>query len=237
MMVVVDIFMARKVLAVALLAFNVMSLVAQVSCSMTKDNGKYVWNGETAIQYGEVATYCSAVLWALEHEAPAVGKETPPNFNFVRMVLDQKSEMIVEKAERTYCFRLHIGVEPEKLLFGASEVKCIPKGALAALKVVTLDKLNLEKKPQNQMYIDEFNSSFSEFITKVVADIVGTEVKVQYWDEIVKGHVQKGMTPVEVKLSKGNPSRISENSQRIVWTYESGTIIMFENDRVTGIVN
>lgn len=229
--------MRRIILAVSILALNTTSLVAQVPCSMTKENGKYVWYGESDIRYGKVVTYCSVVLWALEHEARVEGKENPPSLNFGQFTLDQKAEVPTGNAERSYGFRLHIGVEPEKLLFRASEVKCVPKGALAALKVVNLDKVNLDKKPQNQVYFDEFNSLFQNFITKAVNDIIGTEVKTQHWDEIVKGHIQKGMTPVEVKLSKGNPSRISENPQRIVWTYESGTIIMFENGLVTGIVN
>lgn len=229
--------MRRILLAVFILVLNNPSLVAQVPCSMTKENGKYVWYGESGILHGKETTYCSAVLWALEHEARVAGKESPLSINFGQFTLDKKAEVAIGNAERSYCFRLHIGVEPEKLLFRASEVKCIPKGALAALKVTNLDKVNLDKKPQNQVYFDEFNSLFQNFTTKAVNDIIGTEVKVQHWDEIVNGHIQKGMTPAEVKLSKGNPSRVSENTQRIVWTYESGTIIMFENGLVTGIVN
>ena len=47
----------------------------------------------------------------------------------------------------------------------------------------------------------------------------------------------KGMNPKEVILAKGKPLTITENSQRIMWSYDSGTIVMIENGIVSGVIN
>ena len=45
------------------------------------------------------------------------------------------------------------------------------------------------------------------------------------------------MDPNEVLLSIGKPEDISENTQMVMWTYASGKIVVFEDGKLTGIVN
>ena len=100
-----------------------------------------------------------------------------------------------------------------------------------------MDKLNLEKKPQNREYVDKFSVLCSRFMQQTMQEILASKVDLSHWEAIIEGQVVKGMNTNEVILAKGKPLTITENSQRIMWSYESGAIVMIENGIVTGVLN
>ena len=71
----------------------------------------------------------------------------------------------------------------------------------------------------------------------MLTEIINADIKLNNWNSIVEGKVVKGMTANEVKLAMGIPLSITENSQRTMWSYVSGTVVMFEKGVVTGVIN
>lgn len=68
-------------------------------------------------------------------------------------------------------------------------------------------------------------------------DILNRDINLDNWEAISKGQVVKGMDKDEVMMAIGKPRDITENTQRVMWTYDSGKIVVFENGKVTGILN
>lgn len=108
---------------------------------------------------------------------------------------------------------------------------------MAVFKTVSLDKLNLEKKPQNKEYVDKFSVLCNQFMQQTMKEILGENIDLSHWEAIINGQVVKGMNPNEVILAKGKPLTVTENSQRTMWSYESGSIVMIENGIVSGVIN
>lgn len=227
-----------KVLMLFIFTLCCTEILAQTTFSMTKENNRYTCKGESECILDNKNTYGSAILWALDNAYQDPNKNTYPEFNTDLFALKMKGVIKNEEKEYIYTFNLHINIEEKKIRFLVDDIRCIPqKGVFAAMKVITFDKLNLEKKPQNKMFIDEFNTLCNNYIEQTANHILNIDIALNHWDAITKGEVVKGMMPYEVKISKGKPLNISENSQRIVWTYDSGTVVMFEDGIVTGIVN
>ena len=139
--------------------------------------------------------------------------------------------------ERVYTCQLTLSVVKGKLGFLIEKAKCVPNNVLGAIAAINLDKINLAKKPQNKQYIDEFAIVCQSFINDMLSEILNREVNLNNWEAIKKGQVVKGMDQSEVKMAIGKPSDITENTQRVMWTYASGKIVVFENGIVTGMLN
>lgn len=212
--------------------------MAQVTFSMKNDNGKYSCSGCSDCRYDEKNTFGSAVLWTLENELQDKDMKAGAEFDYGHYVIKTYACVSDDSKENNYMFTLQMAVGNGKISYLVDDIRCIPqKGVFAAMKVVVFDKLNLKKKPQNQTFVDQFNSLCNNYISKAINNILKINPNIKHWDNIAAGQVVKGMFPNEVKLSKGKPINVSENSQRVVWTYDSGTVVMFENGIVTGVVN
>lgn len=213
-------------------------VAAQVSYSMERKNNKYVCEGTANCNYDPKNTFGRAVLWSLDNAYLNKEEKFQPEYNFANYALKVRGAFRGNNTDDLYTFTLQIAVEDGKFHYLIDDIRCTPqKGVFAAMKVVVFDKLNLDKKPQNKVYIDEFNSLCKQYVESVAQSVFCINLVINHWDNIVRGNVVKGMNPNEVRLAKGKPINISENSQRVVWSYDSGTVVMFENGAVTGVVN
>ena len=117
------------------------------------------------------------------------------------------------------------------------KAKCVPNNVLGTFTAINLDKINLEKKPQHKMYIEEFDLVCQKFVKGMLEDILNRDINLDNWEAISKGQVVKGMDQSEVMMAIGKPRDVTENTQRVMWTYATGKIVVFENGKVTGILN
>ncbi len=211
---------------------------AQVSYGMDRKNNKYICEGIATCKYDQKNLYGRAVLWALDNAYINREENFQPVYNYSNYTLKVRGVVQGNNADDLYTFTLQMAAENGKLHYLIDDIRCVPqKGVFAAMKVVVFDKLNLDKKPQNKVFVDEFNTLCKKYVDVAAQSISDVNLVINHWDDIVRGNVVKGMNPNEVRLAKGTPINISENSQRVVWSYDSGTVVMFENGAVTGVVN
>lgn len=225
----------RSIVVMAMVLLTGIVASAQEKYPLTKEGNKYVCMGEETCRLDDKSTFGSIVLWALDHDNATEGK--PMNIDAKQLTLTMNAIVAdAKEPDKTYTFQLAMGVRNGKIDFLISEAKYVPKGVLAVLKTVVLDKLNLDKKPQNKEYVDRFAVLCSQYMQQAYADILASNLKIAHWDNIVTGQVVNGMTPDEVKLTLGKPLSITENPQRTMWNYASGTIVMIENGKVSGVL-
>lgn len=209
---------------------------AQDGYSLTKEGSSYVCKGAKPCKIDEKTTFGSAALWAIEKSSNIV--ENTLKCDAKKLSLSVSCNIAEdENSDKVYTFQLNIAVNKGKIEFLIKDIKCAPKGVLAVFKTISFDKLNLEKKPQNKEYIDKFSVLCSHFMQQTIQEILDSKVDLSHWEAIIEGQVVKGMNTNEVILAKGKPLTVTENSQRIMWSYESGTIVMIENGIVSGVIN
>lgn len=229
--------MKTRVIAVLTMIMCI-DAVAQNEYQLVREGNKYVCKGEITCNMDDKSSFGSAVLWALDNVSQSVSPDDAMICDVNKMFLSMKCELSDSgTAGNLYMFCLNITVSNGKLTFLLDNVKCVSKGVLAVFKTVSLDKINLEKKPQQKELIDKFAVLCSQFMQHAVGEIMNTKLSVNHWDAIVAGQVVKGMNANEVKLSRGKPININENVQRTIWTLSSGTVVMFENDIVSGVID
>lgn len=229
--------MKRCIVMTVMLAVSVCCIWAD-DYKLENVNGKYLCKGEVDCKYSDNATFGATVLWALgltknENEQGAAQK-----FDKQAKRLTIKPNIVPEGTnEHTYSCQLTIAVIKGKLNFLIEKVKCVPNNVLGTFTAISLDKINLEKKPQNKAYIEEFDLTCQKFVKGMLEDIINRKINLDNWEAISNGQVVKGMDKDEVMMAIGKPRDITENTQRVMWTYASGKIVVFENGKVTGILN
>ncbi len=226
----------KTIILTALLTLSAIIVHAQDSYPLIKEGGNYVCKGSKPCKIDEKTTFGSAVLWAMEKSNYII--ENTLKCDAKKLTLNVGCNVSEnENSDKSYTFQLNIAVNKGKIEYLVKDVKCAPKGVLAVFKTISLDKLNLEKKPQNKEYVDKFSVLCNRFMQQTMQEILDSKVDLSHWEAIVAGQVVKGMNTDEVILAKGKPLTITENSQRIIWSYESGAIVMIENGIVSGVIN
>ena len=229
--------MKRCFVMIAMLAASVCSIWAD-DYKLEQISGKYLCRGEVDCKHSDNATFGATVLWALEQTKTEKEQGAAQKFDTQSMRLNIKPNIIPDgTTERSYSFQLTIAVAKGKLSFLIDKAKCVPNNVLGTFTAIALDKINLEKKPQNKMYIEEFDHECQKFVKAMLEDILNRDINLDNWEAISKGQVVKGMDQNEVMMAIGKPRDVTENSQRVMWTYASGKIVVFENGKVTGILN
>lgn len=219
----------------ALVIMSAIIATAQGKYQLIKEGDKYICKGTETSERDDHSTFGSIVLWAMDNANADGG-------NAMKCDIKQQTVSMTCSAadqnenDKTYNFSLTLGVSSGHIEFLVKDVKCAPKGVLSVFKTVALDKLNLTKKPQNKEYVDKFSVVCDNFMRQTINAILESKLKVTHWDAITEGQVVKGMTPEETKLAMGKPLSVTENSQRTIWNYESGAIVMFENNIVSGVI-
>ena len=219
-------------------------LAASVCCIWADDykleqiNGKYLCRGEAECKHSENTTFGATVLWALEQTKTEKEQGAAQKFDTQSMRLTIKPNIVPEgTTDRSYSCQLTIAVSKGKLSFLIEKAKCVPNNVLGTFTAINLDKINLEKKPQHKMYIEEFDLVCQKFVKGMLEDILNRDINLENSEAISKGQVVKGMDQSEVKMAIGKPRDVTENTQRVMWTYATGKIVVFENGKVTGILN
>lgn len=209
---------------------------AQEKYPLTKEGNSYICKGTEPCKLDDKSTFGSIALWALNHVDNTA--EKPMKCDVKQLLVSMYCSVTEsDEADRVYTFNLCMGVDKGNIVFLIKDIKCAPKGVLAVFKTITFDKLNLTKKPQNKEYVDKFAILCDQYMQQILTTILSSNLKITHWDAIVAGKVEKGMIPDEVILAKGKPIAVTENSQRIMWNYESGAIVMIENGKVSGVIN
>lgn len=220
----------------ALLSLFTIVVSAQEKYQLTKEGNSYICKGAEPCKLDDNSTFGSIVLWALDNASNT--EEKPMKCDAKQLMVSMNCSVAEsDDADKVYTFNLSIGVNKGNIVFLIKDIKCAPKGVFAVFKTITLDKLNLDKKPQNKEYVDKFAILCDRYMQQILNTILSSNLKITHWDNIVAGQVVKGMIPDEVILAKGKPLAVTENSQRIMWNYESGAIVMIENGKVSGVIN
>ena len=231
------IHMKRCIVITAMLVVSVCCMWAD-DYKLEKVNGKYLCRGEVVCKKSDNATFGATVLWALGISKNENGQGAAQKFDTQAMRLIIKPAIIPEgTTEHSYTCLMTIAVMKGKLNFLIEKVKCVPNNVLGTFTAISLDKINLEKKPQHKALIEEFELTCQKFVKGMLDDILNRDINLDNWEAISKGQVVKGMDKDEVMMAIGKPRDITENTQRVMWTYDSGKIVVFENGKVTGILN
>lgn len=207
---------------------------AERKYKLENTGGKYVCRGEAACRLDDKETFGSAMLWALEQGGKESGKGIMNTYDTGALTITMKPT--IDAGENNYVFNLTIQVGGGRLQFLVEKIKCVPKGMLGGFTTVNFDKVNLEKKPKLKEFIDRFDGLCDSYMQKAVTEIVAKNTDLKNWEAITKGQVVRGMSEKECLMAVGKPSQVTENTQRVQWTYESGMIVVFENGVVTAIV-
>lgn len=225
----------KKLLLLLLLSILCINLQAENTYKFEKQGNKYVCQGEIDGKEDDKATFGACVLWALEQTKETDKKSALKKFDLSAMHLTfNPSISLSEVADRKYSFQLILSVNKGKLSFLVQKVKCSPNNVLGMFSSTAIDKIDLQKKPENKVMIDEFTVLCDKYVTEMLRSILSREINLTYWEAAVRGQIVKGMDADEVKMAIGTPEEITENSQRTVWTYADGQMVVFEDGVVTG---
>lgn len=225
-------------LLVLLLLFTTLYVHAEGNYKLELVDGKYVCQGSSECNTDNKKAFGSAVLWLLEQQLDGKSNDAhrkidTKNYTVkARMNLDCDGNEVVQN----YTFDLIMRVAGGKLDFNICNIRCTPRNFLAGLTNVSLDKINLTKKPKQKVYIDNFDAVCNKYVSDMLAVIRGTNVDLSHWEAIQQGQVVKGMSENECVLAVGKPDNVTSNSQRVQWQYESGMIIVFEGGKVSAVV-
>lgn len=208
---------------------------AEQTYKLEKVDGKYICRGSVACRLDDRQTFGSAVLWAIEQG------DDEKSSKGIMEAYDAKALTVAMKptiaaGDNNYVFNLTMQVQGGQLEFLVEKIKCVPKGVLGGFTSVNFDKVNLEKKPERKELIDRFETLCDTYMQNILAEILSKEGNLGNWEAISKGQVVKGMTEKECIMAVGKPASVTENTQRVQWTYESGMIVVFEDGIVTAIV-
>lgn len=226
--------MIRKALFI-FMAVLAVSAQAQQTYTLEHKDGRYLCTGEAECTKADKKVFGGAVLWALEQAgATEKAKSAIEAYDINKLTLTVKPTM--PAGDYNYIFNLTMQAKDGKLLFLIDRIKCVPKGAFGGLGTINFDRVNLEKKPQQKEYIDRFGSMCDGYVKQMLAEVLGKDMDLTHWEAIVKGQVVKGMTENECLMAAGKPATVTENTQRVQWTYESGMIVVFEEGIVTAVV-
>lgn len=225
-----------KIHTILLLFITMLPVAANADTKYTleKKDGKYVCQGSAACGNNDKSTFGSAVLWVLEQTGDINENKT---YDALKMQLHARPMISAgEEAQRSYTFNLTLQVKKGTLTFLIDKIRCVPKGFLGGFTTVNFDKINLEKKPGQQEFIDEFATLCDIFAQRMVESIKANDVPMGNWEAIIQKQAIKGMNENECILAMGKPERITQNSQRTQWLYASGAIVVFEKGIVTAVV-
>lgn len=224
----------RKIilLFIALLA---VAAHAEQTYTLELKDGRYICTGAADCDKDDKAVFGGAVLWALEQAGAAdKAKSAIVDYDAGKLMLTVRPA--VPAGDYSYTFSLTMRAKDGRLLFLIEKIRCVPKGVLGGLSAISFDKVNLEKKPQQKEYIDRFGEMCDDYVKQMVSEVMKKDMNLTHWEAIVKGLVVKGMTENECLMAVGKPATVTENTQRVQWTYGSGMIVVFEQGSVTAVV-
>lgn len=228
--------MKGAIIAVLLMIQPCAAITAEEKYPLVKEGNSYVCTGAEPCKLDENTTFGSAMLWMMDHNIDAEKNALKSDVSKKSIGLNYTISED-ESADKTFSFHLDMEVKDGKIAFLVKDVKCTPKGVIGMFKTLSFDKMNLTKKPQYKEYVDKFAVLCDKFMQTMLTEIINADIKLNNWNSIVEGKVVKGMTANEVKLAMGIPLSITENSQRTMWSYVSGAVVMFEKGVVTGVIN
>lgn len=187
------------------------------------------------------AIFLNALLWVInKQELPQEEGVTAPvrEVDYDNQQLSAEFSLISPKTESCYRYIFTVKVSDNIITLLASDIT--QEAAVSVIKItkkLNYNKLQPEKKPKHQEYMDEFASLYADF-TKEILQAVSNNVApvVTHWTEIKNKEVVKGMNEAECLMAWGKPISMQTNGNKTEWMYDSYTYAFFENGVVTTII-
>lgn len=187
------------------------------------------------------AIFLNALLWVInKQELPQEEGATAPirEVDYDNQQLSAEFSLISPKTESCYRYIFTVKVSDNIIKLLASEIT--QESAVSVIKItkkLNFNKLQPEKKPKHQEYLDEFASLYADFTKEALQAISSNATPViTHWTEIKNKEIIKGMNEAECLMAWGKPLSIQTNENKTEWMYDSYTYAFFENGVVTTII-
>lgn len=235
--------MQKIVLFISCLFVLTLSMQAQKKNPYSEVKGKRViseFHSLDKLQSSQTI-FINALLWVInKQELPQQEGEPVPlrEVDYDNQQLTAEFSVISPKTESCYHYLFTIKVSDNIMTLLASDIT--QEAAISVIKLtkkLSFNKLQPEKKPKHQEYLDEFASLYNDFTQEAIQAVSNNIPPViTHWNEIKNKEVVKGMNEAECLMAWGKPLSIQKNGNKIEWMYDSYTYTFFENGIVTTII-
>lgn len=187
------------------------------------------------------AIFLNALLWVInKQELPQQEGEPIPvrEVDYDNQQLTAEFAVVSPKSESCYRYLFTVKVSDNIITLLASDIT--QEAAISVIKLtkkLNFNKLQPEKKPKHQEYLNEFASLYNDFTQEALQAVTNnTPPVVAHWNEIKDKEVVKGMNEAECLMAWGKPLSIQKNGNKTEWMYDSYTYAFFENGIVATII-
>jgi hypothetical protein len=206
---------------------------------LVTDNGDKVVSGFISLQgKTDKDIFANALLWAIENVSPK-RKEGINNINFNTLSFDFDwaiSSSNETKSKNVYYFKAKLKVSEGTLVYYISNI-VIESSSILMKKVVSINKLQPEKKESHKQLVDGFIDTESSMLNQLFDYLATNKLqKISHWDEIKIAKAVKGMNEDECRLAFGKPQAEVDYSGEIQWMYSSSFYLFFKNGILTKVI-
>lgn len=183
--------------------------------------------------------FLNSLLWTIENKENTPEEEN----NKLKPDYDKRQFSVLltqHNVQSGSCYRytLSVRVSDNIITLLASDITYEAETAVIKLvKRLPFEKLQPEKKPKHQEYLDEFASIYEEQTKKLLKAVEeNVPPVIRHWTEIKENRVEKGMTESECLLAMGKPASIQKQGDKTEWMYNSYTYLFFENGILSSFI-
>ncbi len=183
--------------------------------------------------------FINALLFAIDQGTSELENIEEINFETQRFIVKQQVPSAeYGSAGTSYKFTTQIQVAENMLSFLTTDIQLETKGFLNEYKNIAFERLDPEKKPKHQTYLNEFISAHSGYLNRMFEFIRSNEHHpITHWDELKAGRVVKGMNETECTLVCGKPRHVRETGGKTRWLFSNNFVVFFENGVITSIID
>jgi hypothetical protein len=180
--------------------------------------------------------FVNALLYAIDAGTQERENIESVEFETKRFVVKQQIKSALEM-DIAYKYSTRFQVAEDNLSFLSFDIVCESKNIFKESKGTPFEKLDTKKKTNHNVYIDEFTTGNSLFLSGMFEFIQTNQYSpITHWDEISQGKIVKGMSETECKLSAGKPVHIRNTGSKVRWMFNNDFIVLFENGVVSSVL-
>ncbi|MCL2650810.1 MAG: hypothetical protein FWD60_07275 [Candidatus Azobacteroides sp.] len=180
--------------------------------------------------------FVNALLYAIDTGAQQKENIESIDFAAKRFVVKQRINS-AQEVDVAYKCSTRFQVADNNLSFLSSDIVYEAKNIFKELKDTPFEKIDMKKKPNQKIYIDEFTAGNSLFLSGMFKFIQTNQYEpVTHWEDISNEKVVKGMTQTECKLAAGKPVHIRIMGNKVRWMFNNDFIVLFEDGKVSSIL-
>lgn len=183
--------------------------------------------------------FLNALLWVIENREESEEERLP----LIKTDYDKKQfdvEMVQTNpsTDSRYRYLLSVKVSDNIITMLVSNIAYEAETTVIKLvKRLPFEKLQPEKKPKHQEYLDEFVAIRKANSTQMLKAITDNQPPVvTHWAEIKEKSVTKGMSEAECTLAMGKPASVQKQGTKAEWMYDAYTYLFFENGILTSFI-